>query len=57
MWLNTIMSKCVQTELDWELYNHMNKSIVGTLETDEIIFQEDPNSWKSYNQKLAQLQQ
>ena len=51
------MSKCVQTELDWELYNHMNKSIVGTLETDEIIFQEDPNSWKSYNQKLAQLQQ
>lgn len=38
MRLNTLIAKCVKTELDPELANHMKKSIAATLETDEIMF-------------------
>jgi len=37
-----MIAKSIKTELDLELANHMKKSLLGTLETDEIMFQEDP---------------
>ena len=30
---------------------------MGTLETDEMMFQEDPESRKTYNQRLSKIQQ
>ena len=53
MRLNTIIAKCIKTEHDNDLGIHMKKSIVGTLETDELMFQDDPHSKHTYHSTLG----
>ena len=48
-----MIAKSIKTENDSDLGIHMKKSIVGSLETDELMYQESTAHHNTYNATLG----